>query len=67
MDPPCRSIPQKFHCGLRPVKSARRATTSAAEKWTIVYICTMDARLEDILSFVGQILRFAQNDTYVSL
>ncbi len=42
-----------------------------------MYICTMDARLEDILSFVGQILPlrlrsglkafFAQNDTYVSL
>ena len=67
MDPPCRSIPQKFHCALRPVKPATRATTSAAEKWTIVQICTMDARLDDILSFVGQILRFAQNDTYVSL
>ena len=48
MDPPRRIIPQKFHRALRPVKPETRATTSAAEKWTIVYICTMDARLEDI-------------------
>jgi len=50
MDPPRRIIPQKFHRALRPVKPETRATTSAAEKWTIVYICTMDARLEDIPS-----------------
>lgn len=49
MDPPSRSIPQKFRCALRLVTPATRATTSAAEKRTIVYICTMDARLEDIL------------------
>jgi len=48
MDPPNRSIPQKLHRALRPVTPATRATTSAAEKRTIVYICTMDARREDI-------------------